>query len=376
MESKELQYAIIDNIRLPLVLMVIFIHAFSSVHCVPEEGLEYHMFEYFESTFSLVVSHIAVPVFFLISGFLFFNNLDCFNAKTYKKKISTRFKTIIIPYLVWNLLFLGYMYARSLIKAYLGGNELPSFISFFFERGGFHIFWDSNIWNLDRVNWVGYAIPASAPILIPLWFLRDLIVISFLTPVIYYFIKKIRAPYFLVLLAGYLLNLWPYIPGLEGDALLFYSIGAYVAIEKKGLQDYFARFRVPSYILFVALLIPMVFLKGHTTYWGNIVYPYFITIGVYAALNFFTELTVRRGGKIVYSKYSNATFFIYAVHTILILDISIYIVNKLIPLTSGFFSILKYTLIPILTFAFCLVLFVILNKVAKSVLSFLTGSRN
>lgn len=363
--------------RLPLVIMVIFIHAFSSVHCVPEEGLDYHMFEYFESTFSLVVSHIAVPVFFLISGFLFFNNLDCFNAKTYKKKINSRFKTIIIPYMVWNLLFLCYLYARSLIKAYVGGNELPSLLSFFFERGGYHIFWDCNMWNLDRVNWVGYAIPASAPILIPLWFLRDLIVISFLTPVIYFCIKKIRVLYFLVLLAGYLLNLWPYIPGLEGDALLFYSIGAYVAIAKRSLQVYFARFRVPSYILFVALLLPMIFLKGHTTYWGNIIYPFFIIVGVYAVFNLFSSLTIKNGGGYFkYSKYSKSTFFIYAVHTILILDISIYIVNKLIPLTNGFISILKFTLIPILTFAFCMLLFVILNKVAKPVLSVLTGSRN
>lgn len=376
MKKKDLQFAIIDNMRLPLVLMVIFIHAFSSVHCVPEDGFDYFLFKYFESTFSLVVSHIAVPVFFLFSGYLFFNNVERLDIFTYKRKLKSRFSSLFVPYLVWNLLFALFLFSKLLVKAYIGGDALPSIISFFNEQGGFHIFWDCNIWNLDRVNWVGYTIPASAPILIPLWFLRDLIIISLITPFIFYSIKKLRLLYFMVLLAGYLLNLWPYIPGIEGDALLFYSIGANVAIENDTLQDYFSRYRVSSYILFFVLLIPMVVLKGHTTYLGNIIYPFFITIGVFAALNLFTELTTRRGGHFSYCKYSKATFFIYTVHTILILDISIIVVNRIIPLSNGCFSILKYTLIPLLTLIISLGMFITLNKVMKPILAVLTGNRN
>jgi len=376
MKKKDLQFAIIENMRLPLVLMVIFIHAFSSVHCVPEEGLDYYLFKYFESTLSLVVSHIAVPIFFLFSGFLFFINIERLDISTYKRKIKSRLFSIIVPYLVWNLLYAIFLFSKLFVKAYLGGDELPSIISFFNEQGGFHMFWDCNIWNLDRVNWVGYTIPASAPVLIPLWFLRDLIIISFITPVIFFCIKKIRVLYFMVLLVGYLLNLWPYIPGLEGDALLFYSIGACVAIENDSLQVYFSRYKLSSYILFFTLLIPMVILMGHTTYWGNIIYPFFITIGVYAALNLFTELTTRRGGHFSYCKYSKATFFIYAVHTILILDISIIVVNRIIPLSNGCFSILKYTLIPLLTLIISLGLFITLNKIMKPILAVLTGNRN
>jgi len=44
---------------------------------------------------------IVVPVFFALSGFLFFTNL---NWKEYPRKLKTRVKSLFVPYIIWNLI--------------------------------------------------------------------------------------------------------------------------------------------------------------------------------------------------------------------------------------------------------------------------------
>jgi fucose 4-O-acetylase-like acetyltransferase len=58
---------------------------------------------YCSNLFSYVLGGIAVPLFFFISGFLFFLNIENFNLQSYGNKLQTRGKTLLIPYLFWNL---------------------------------------------------------------------------------------------------------------------------------------------------------------------------------------------------------------------------------------------------------------------------------
>lgn len=55
--------------------------------------------------FSDVIPRICVPLFFVISGLLFFK--DGFSRMIYKRKVSTRKRTLILPYLIWN--FFGFL---------------------------------------------------------------------------------------------------------------------------------------------------------------------------------------------------------------------------------------------------------------------------
>ena len=54
----------------------------------------------------------AVPVFFIISGYLFFQNITEFKKEAYSSKVKSRIRTLFIPYLLWNLIAL----TENLIK--------------------------------------------------------------------------------------------------------------------------------------------------------------------------------------------------------------------------------------------------------------------
>lgn len=48
-----------------------------------------------------------------MSGYLFFKNLEYWNNQEYVKKIKSRFWTLFIPYILWNLIgFCFFVYYR------------------------------------------------------------------------------------------------------------------------------------------------------------------------------------------------------------------------------------------------------------------------
>ena len=50
-----------------------------------------------------IISAIGVPVFFFISGYLYFNGESDFQKNTYLKKTKRRFNSLLLPYIIWIL---------------------------------------------------------------------------------------------------------------------------------------------------------------------------------------------------------------------------------------------------------------------------------
>lgn len=107
------------------MMAVIFIHTFNlSVYQIPEdsEGLARFVF-YFESVASSLWI-AAVPMFFMISGFLMFRN---FTWEKLWSKYQTRFHTVLILYLLWNTIhYLYYILVTRIpfIQRVMNGNEV------------------------------------------------------------------------------------------------------------------------------------------------------------------------------------------------------------------------------------------------------------
>ena len=98
--SKTISFA-----RFPLIALVAFIHSYIMMpyHGSSVTALEVPMFYNIEFLISEIIACIAVPLFFLISGFLFFYRLSDFTCKLYITKLKKRFKTLFIPYVFWSL---------------------------------------------------------------------------------------------------------------------------------------------------------------------------------------------------------------------------------------------------------------------------------
>lgn len=99
------------------------------------------------------------------------------------------------------------------------------------------MFWDSSIWN-ERITWFGIKIHKSGPVLLPFWYMRDLMMMVAFSPIIYWFIKKISFLFIVLLLVIYTFDLSvSWISNTFSSASLFLSIGAYFALKKQDFTE-------------------------------------------------------------------------------------------------------------------------------------------
>jgi len=93
--------AAIEYIRGISMMGVIGIHVGSQYLMNPMANL--HMVALFE-----VATRFSVPIFFFISAFGLFYNLDIKEKFDYVSFLKRRWKTVFVPYLVWSLFYLGH----------------------------------------------------------------------------------------------------------------------------------------------------------------------------------------------------------------------------------------------------------------------------
>ena len=210
------QFQVINQLRLPLIILVTYAHSYNEVaegYSLLESGWD--TYQVLKLVVSQTLVKAAMPMFFFISGYLFFVNVEKWDWQTYQQKIKRRIKTLLIPYIIWNLLMAVKLRTFS-----------PS------------IFWE----------------PAN----MPLWFLRDLIVVSLLTPIIYIGVRKLGWWFLMLLLPVYATGIWAIQPGPTPYAVCFFIFGAFMGIRKMNIIETFAKRETLWYLLSAALGLSMV----------------------------------------------------------------------------------------------------------------------
>ncbi len=148
---------------------------------------------------------------------------------------------MLIPYLSWNLLYILYILLQKVAASCLNLNDKPvrSNISDFFKNNGYlHMLWDCQIWELVNANILGYNSLNSGPILIPMWFIRDLIIVVIISPIIFTALRKFKYWFIIALGICYITKIWPNIHGFSIDAIFFFSSGAYFSIYTKNMINH------------------------------------------------------------------------------------------------------------------------------------------
>lgn len=90
-------------LRFPLIFMVLVWHSGFTV----EDSGRFPIYEFVTTFFGGVVVRCSVPMFFIISGYLFFINVNEFSVKTYKNKLYSRVRSLFIPYVAWQTILIG-----------------------------------------------------------------------------------------------------------------------------------------------------------------------------------------------------------------------------------------------------------------------------
>ena len=366
------QSRVIDGIRMPLMLAVIFIHSYGPAMTADATGLM-AAYEYLRIAGSHVLTHCCVPAFFLISGYLFFFNIRELDKATYVAKLRRRVRSLFIPYLLWNVLYIGCIILAKYVAIRFMGRD-PDGLPFLLHSIDWHWFWDSHWWSLDHWNLFGFAVAHSSPALVPLWYLRDLIILSMLTPLLYYLLKHFGRAFVGLLVVLYLLNLWPNIPGLSITGLCYFTVGAYVGLSKQLLTETLYRYRHFFAIATILLFFPELMFNGSNTLVGLTIYPYFIFATSISAFNLASWLE-RRGHLSLSIRLAPATFFVYALHSIYVVAISGFICKHLLPWETPLSLTARYLFAPFLTCALCLLGYYLMARICPSILQILIGGR-
>lgn len=141
------------------------------------------------------IGQFAVPLFFMISGFLFFRNVNVIQDVSIK--IQKRIRTVLYPFLIWNII---YYFVHVIVK---GGTQF-SFIELF-----------------DVAFNYTYN-PAF-------WFMFQLILLIAISPFLFYAIRSIKSYviFFIIMVALIVFNID--IPFINEDAIMYYGFGAYMS---------------------------------------------------------------------------------------------------------------------------------------------------
>lgn len=356
MSSLVIQSKVIEWMRFPLAVAIVFLHCSSSPY---ESDIVY---SFIRQYISVTLVGVAVPIFFFISGFLFFLNVDQFSKHVYFNKLKNRVRSLLIPYVLWNII--AALIPFLILSAIVVKNAEPVqwLLDYLQGLNGWHMFWDYNHWNEC----------ASGPIDLPLWFIRDLMVICLITPLIYFFIKKLDWLFLLIVGALYLLSYWQYFY-FNTRAILFFSLGAYLAINKINLVN-ISKKPGPFFFLLAFIVSVLLTIYKTNTLIFEFAYQCFVIIFLLVLIRlgvFFTEKG--KGG--VITQLSETSFFIFAVHEIKVAEISEQISNKLFPAQNTSSLVSHYFFYPILVVAICVALYYVMKAIAPKLLFLLTGNR-
>lgn len=379
----ELQSKTIDLLRFPLAIMVMFIHMNTNVINLLEADfglLSGHGFyNVVGITFSHVLTHVAVPTFFLISGFLFFLNFPKWSWDGYKKKLHSRVKTLLIPYILWNVLPILLAILGMLGIVVLKGKPIEGLIDYI-SKYDWHVFYDYYDWGSTRVNWLGENLRMTGPYDLPLWFLRDLIVVTILSPVIYFAVRRLKIFVIGILFFAYISRIWTLLPGFQISAFFYFTTGAYFALNKINIVQFSNKYRFLIVPMCFVLLIPTVIFDGVNTIIGQNVYPLFVCTGVFTAFiiasNCITKLNVLPNKLLV-----SSCFFIYAIHGVGIpligtpLSFICRALHKVIPGNSGIEEGLCYLVSPFLTAFVCIVVLTMARRVLPKTTLLFSGNK-
>ena len=271
-------------------ILVIWVHSYNvALFAGSEKGAVWERAAQIETFWSVGIGQIAVPGFFMLSSYLFFRN---FKMENLIEKWKSRCFSVLIPYIVWNLLYyFGYVIATRLplVQHVVGKDPVPFTIEEI----------------LRAVLQYGYA-----PIF---WYLFQLIILLALAPQIYLLVKNRIAGilYLAILLTAIFFRFDTGRPNM--DALFYFSFGAYMAVhhgvrlETKGDGD-----RVfAGLLMLIAAVYSYGMMKepGANILW-TIVYRWFVPAALWLMTSCL-ELPEPR-------PWMRQSLFLYAIHFIVV----------------------------------------------------------
>lgn len=346
--NKVIQSQAIDALRFPMAVAVVFIHS----------GLRNSLGwdsqnDFLSNLLVIVINSIlpaAVPLFFLISGFLFFLKMEHMSKTWYLFQMKKKIRTLLLPYMCWNLL------------------AIPIFILCVHDKNILSVFENIKVGDFFLLFW---AYNGPYPLDLPLWFVRDLFILMLLSPIIYCALRKCKY-LFLIIIALLYLFVEKQLCGLSSTGLLYFSIGAFFSLSKdKQLFNIGRNAKGMIMLFFVGAIILRYFY--YDKFWIQRFYAFVLTFVIYQVF----YICVQNRWVKVEPLLSKSSFFIFAAHYLCVYGYSTALLRYIIPSSVSFFLTgeMKIMLSVALCCSICFALYLFLYKSFPKLAGLLTGGR-
>ena len=360
----------ITSMRFAMALFIVFIHNslneaihFATGDIVIDMPLWMHIIH---DTMVNYWGGIAVPTFFIISGYLFYAK-----PKNAVKTIKSKFKGIFVPYVLWiGLSILLYYIAQSfdLSKPYFAQSE--NIIRNWSISDYFKAFWARHFGSESNT--------LNAPFVPPFWYIRDLMIMMLISPIIKFLANKFPAAWLIFITLLYFSEVTLHIIDIQygfTTALFFFSLGYYAVqhigkimnfLDSISWRDFIVAYVLSFFFMVYAdinKLIGYGFVK-----WFNLLFTIGLAIKVAGVISKKDKIFKKL------SYLSNYSFWIFAAHLPLVLTAIRKISIKYIPM-HGIWILLYFFGVVIVCVGVLLVIGILLKKYLPKVYTLLNGGR-
>ena len=329
-----------------LAIMVVFIHAYPEKDGLLLSDMNY--VDVIQYIISQIICRCAVPAYFFLSALFLYRKP--FN---YKTNLVRKLKTLGIPYLIMNTVWIVFFLLVKFVPV-IGGLVNT----------------DVSSWGLFDFLDAYLGFENGSPILYPLWFIRDLLVLNVLASVVGKIVEKI--PVVSVFVA---FLLWLLVPEtglffLSMSAIVFWVFGC--AVCKISFD--IAKFdKIPVWLISVVYLLCLIADSFTVTLkFGFVFHNVCIVIGMlfwYVCTKILMQTRIKK----ILLTVSTYSFGIYIFHE-MSLTLFKKVCAKILP-DGTIFSLLQYFVIPIIIIVGCIILSMLLKRFVPALYKLLTGSR-
>lgn len=303
-----------DKLRILSLISIIFVlYIHSGFHADEIEGML--MNDRFQEFISGMMGRCAVPLFYMVSGYLFFLKVPEEMASIYGK-MKKRVRTLVVPYIIGCLFFVGFGVLMTVlpgVSKYMNSSVMPLFT----KPVG------------EILRCIFYDAGNGYPCAFQLWFLRDLILIVATSPLWFMCLKHLKWGFVAVVFVLTYLD----VPHVPFYSLFWFVLGGQLtkvrieSIGKNGIKTV----DLLALCLFLVLSIVELFYSEMID-WSSLRIP-IILLGIIGAWGLYDAVV---GKDFNLSKHRwlvtacHFTFFIYIFH-----EPTLNIVRKLIVVVLG-----------------------------------------
>lgn len=344
-------------LRFPLIVSVVYLHAYETTINLQGEvaGTEQTTAasDFVRDLVSQGLARTAVPLFFMMAGYFFFRGFH-WSIECYRRKISSRSRSLLVPLLFWN--------AMSLVVLAVA-QHLPALRGFFSGE-------NKPIADYTLFDYVNALVGLTdRPIAYQFWFIRDLFLMVLLSPLVFVALRFLPQVLLAGLCALWFFNLWPiFVP--SGATALFFCLGAHFSLSEKSLF-----FGDRAGWAITAVYFVLVLADAATK--GESFNPYLHKSGLLCgmmAVLFLTKFLLRLPRtRWALLRAGSCSFFVFAVHEPL-LTVLRKVAFKVTSPESDLSILMLYLAVPLVVVSIALIAYVLLRKIAPGLLKTVAGT--